>query len=133
MQHKYPFVVLHIDVEGENVDVNVHPTKMELRFSNQQEMYNAVYEAVDQALHHKELIPHVTLDVPKAHVPAEKPVAKPQTAEHPVSFASTQKPKAEVEKPQIPKPQERNLEYFMEQMKKRVHSYHAQFFCRSEK
>lgn len=126
MQHKYPFVVLHIDVEGENVDVNVHPTKMELRFSNQQEMYNAVYEAVDQALHHKELIPHVTLDVPKAHVPAEKPVAKPQTAEHPVSFASTQKPKAEVEKPQIPKPQERNLEYFMEQMKKRVHSYHAQ-------
>ena len=131
MQHKYPFVVLHIDVEGENVDVNVHPTKMELRFSNQQEMYNAVYEAVDQALHHKELIPHVTLDVPKAHVPAEKPVAKPQTAEHPVSFASTQNTKPEVEKPQIPKsqvpkPQERNLEYFMEQMKKRVHSYHAQ-------
>ena len=118
MQHKYPFVVLHIDVEGENVDVNVHPTKMELRFSNQQEMYNAVYEAVDQALHHKELIPHVTLDVPKAHVPAEKPVAKPQTAEHPVSFASTQNTKPEVEKPQIPKsqvpkPQERNLEYFM--------------------
>ena len=131
MQRKYPFVVLHIDVEGENVDVNVHPTKMELRFSNQQEMYNAVYEAVDQALHHKELIPHVTLDVPKAHVPAEKPVAKPQTAEHPVSFASTQNTKPEVEKPQIPKsqvpkPQERNLEYFMEQMKKRVHSYHAQ-------
>ena len=131
MQHKYPFVVLHIDVEGENVDVNVHPTKMELRFSNQQEMYNAVYEAVDQALHHKELIPHVTLDVPKAHVPAEKPVAKPQTAEHPVSFASTQNTKPEVEKPQIPKsqvqkPQERNLEYFMEQMKKRVHSNHAQ-------
>ena len=131
MQHKYPFVVLHIDVEGENVDVNVHPTKLELRFSNQQEMYNAVYEAVDQALHHKELIPHVTLDVPKAHVPAEKPVAKPQTAEHPVSFASTQNTKPEVEKPQIPKsqvpkPQERNLEYFMEQMKKRVHSYHAQ-------
>ena len=105
MQHKYPFVVLHIIVDGENVDVNVHPTKMELRFSNQQEMYNAVYEAVDKALHHKELIPHVTLDVPKEHVSMEKP--------QPV-------------KREIPKPQERNLDYFMEQMKKRVHSYHAQ-------
>jgi len=133
MQHKYPFVVLHIDVEGENVDVNVHPTKMELRFSNQQEMYNAVYEAVDKALHHKELIPHVTLDVPKAHAPAEKP------ADSPVSFATSQPskqmqpqiPKPDISKPQptkapVPKPQDRNLNYFMEQMKKRVHSYHAQ-------
>ena len=125
MQHKYPFVVLHINVEGENVDVNVHPTKMELRFSNQQEMYNAVYEAVDQALHHKELIPQVTLDVPKAHAQVEKPeVIKSDVkkAESPVSFSSSQT----TEKPQIPKPQDRNLDYFMEQMKKRVHSYHAQ-------
>lgn len=119
MQHKYPFVVLHIDVEGENVDVNVHPTKMELRFSNQQEMYNAVYDAVDKALHHKELIPQVTLDVPKVHAPIEKPAVTKQDS--PVSFASSQPVK-----PQIPKPQDRNLDYFMEQMKKRVHSYHAQ-------
>ncbi len=133
MQHKYPFVVLHIYVHGEQVDVNVHPTKMELRFSNQQEVYNAVYEAVDRALHKKELIPHVTVDVPKAPVPASKPAEK-----SPVSFASSQ-PVKPVEKP-VPatkplpvtkplptaKPQERNLDYFMEQMKKRVHSYHAQ-------
>ena len=38
MQHKYPFVVLHIEIDGEHVDVNVHPTKMELRFNNQQEV-----------------------------------------------------------------------------------------------
>ena len=136
MQHKYPFVVLHINVEGENVDVNVHPTKMELRFSNQQEMYNAVYEAVDKALHHKELIPHVTLDVPKAHVPAEKPSyntvpsrqepERTKPADSPVSFATSQPAKPQPPKPQPPKPQERNLDYFMEQMKKRVHSYHAQ-------
>lgn len=145
MQHKYPFVVLHIDVEGENVDVNVHPTKMELRFSNQQEMYNAVYDAVDKALHHKELIPQVTLDVPKVHAPVEKPEAMKQMqklpiTESPVSFASSHPVKTvqsaisvkqEVSKPQItktqiPKPQDRNLDYFMEQMKKRVHSYHAQ-------
>ena len=136
MQHKYPFVVLHINVEGENVDVNVHPTKMELRFSNQQEMYNAVYEAVDKALHHKELIPHVTLDVPKSHVPAEKPMApkmevKKPIDNSPVSFASSQPAtspttKPSITKPQVSNPQEKNLDYFMEQMKKRVHSYHAQ-------
>ena len=31
MQHKYPFVCLHYDIEGEEIDVNVHPTKMEVR------------------------------------------------------------------------------------------------------
>ena len=61
MQHKYPFVVLHMEIDGENVDVNVHPAKMELRFHNQQEVYNRVYEAVNQGLHAEELIPHVEL------------------------------------------------------------------------
>ncbi len=42
MQHKYPFVVLHIEIDGEHVDVNVHPTKMELRFNNEQEVYNSI-------------------------------------------------------------------------------------------
>ena len=65
MQHKYPFVVLHIEIDGEHVDVNVHPTKMELRFNNQQEVYNAIYSAVDQGLHEKELIPHVEMPEPK--------------------------------------------------------------------
>ena len=65
------------------------------------------------------------MDVPKAHAPIEKPEVKKaevKKAESPVSFSSSQT----TEKPQIPKPQDRNLDYFMEQMKKRVHSYHAQ-------
>ena len=49
MQHKYPFTVLHFEVNGADIDVNVHPTKMELRFSNQQKVYNFVYEAVKAA------------------------------------------------------------------------------------
>ena len=64
MQHKYPFVVLHIAIDGTEVDVNVHPAKMELRFSNQQEVYNAVFATVDQTLHKKELIPDVKLEEP---------------------------------------------------------------------
>ena len=65
MQHKYPFVVLHMEIDGEDVDVNVHPAKMELRFHNQQDVYNQVFEAVNRGLHAEELIPHVELDVPK--------------------------------------------------------------------
>ncbi len=41
MQHKYPFVCLHYTIEGEAIDVNVHPTKMEVRFQNQGAVYNA--------------------------------------------------------------------------------------------
>ena len=46
MQHKYPFTVLHFEVRGSDIDVNVHPTKMELRFSNQQQVYNFVFDAI---------------------------------------------------------------------------------------
>ncbi len=70
MQHKYPFVVLHIELDAETVDVNVHPAKMELRFGSQQEVYNAVFEAVDQTLHGRELIPEVGLDAPEEPKPA---------------------------------------------------------------
>lgn len=64
MQHKYPFTVLHMQVEGEDVDVNVHPTKMEVRFHNQQEIYNRVCEAVGRSLRREELITHVELPEP---------------------------------------------------------------------
>jgi len=56
MQHKFPFAVLHFHLSGENVDINVHPTKMELRFSRQQEVYNTVFEAVHRTLLEPELI-----------------------------------------------------------------------------
>ena len=69
MQHKYPFTVLHFTVNGEDIDVNVHPTKMQLRFSNQQKVYNFVYEAVKEAFHQKELIPKVALPEAKIAPP----------------------------------------------------------------
>lgn len=130
MEHKYPFTVLHIKVVGEDVDVNVHPTKMEVRFHNQQMIYNSIYEAVDQALHEKELIPEVTIDVPKAEPKAQ---AKPEPKAQPKLEPKAQ-PK-EVIQPEVNnsvkvQPEkasgERDLDYFMEQMKKRVMSYHQQ-------
>ena len=53
MQHKYPFTVLHLEVKGDLLDVNVHPTKMEVRFGNQQEVYNFLCEAIGRSLHHE--------------------------------------------------------------------------------
>lgn len=122
MQHKYPFTVLHIEVVGEDVDVNVHPTKMEVRFHNQQMVYNSIYEAVDQALHEKELIPEVTIDVPKAVPKAQE---KPEPKEQPKEVIQPEVNKSAKVQPEKASG-ERDLDYFMEQMKKRVMSYHQQ-------
>jgi DNA mismatch repair protein MutL len=62
MQHKYPFTMLHFSIESEMLDVNVHPTKMELRFRDGEMVYHMVYQAVSSALAHKELIPEVELE-----------------------------------------------------------------------
>ncbi len=50
MKGKYPLVVLFIEIPFDAVDVNVHPTKREVRFFNHQEVYEAVFRAVDHAL-----------------------------------------------------------------------------------
>lgn len=62
MQHKYPFTMLQFAIEPEFLDVNVHPTKMELRFRDGEIIYRLVRDAVAQALLHKELIPEVSLE-----------------------------------------------------------------------
>ena len=56
MQHKFPFVSLHIQMEGNDLDVNVHPSKMEVRFARGAEVYDAVYETVHKALTTREMI-----------------------------------------------------------------------------
>lgn len=114
MQHKYPFTVLHFEVNGSDIDVNVHPTKMELRFSNQQHVYNFVFDAIKDAFVEKELIPKVEL--PEVKVPVASsvtPEAKP-TQVRPVLPTRTLHQ------------EEKNLDYFMEKMKERVASYHNQ-------
>lgn len=164
MQHRFPFVALHIGMDGEDVDVNVHPSKLEIRFHNQQEVYNAIYEAVETGLHEKELIPRITIDVPEAKK-AEKntagsggksgsgkpssPAASGRSSSSAASgpdmpgrtlsqneaagqgavSAVSESPSVREEnapKKVIPPKEERDLDYFMEEMKKRVRSYHEQ-------
>ncbi len=71
MQHKFPLCVLHINVEDKSqVDVNVHPTKMEVRFSDGPAVNNLIMQAVRNTLKRKEMIPETTL--PEVRVPEKK-------------------------------------------------------------
>ena len=66
MQHQYPFTVLYFTFPGETLDVNVHPTKMELRFDNNKEIYRQLCDELYGVLSHRELIPDVPVDEKKA-------------------------------------------------------------------
>lgn len=82
MQHKFPFVSLHIQMEGNDLDVNVHPTKMEVRFARGTEVYDAVFETVRKALTRKEMIPQVSVgkEEPKKEI---KTIIKPADVPEP--------------------------------------------------
>ena len=186
MQHRYPFVCLEFQIDGTMLDVNVHPTKMEIRFSNQNLIYDLVERTVKDALSGRELIPEVTLDAPvrkpattqtsesrsqmstlgmpeqrgsapavsssapitrtipqRAVVserpmewkrPESRPVAETVQASTPAGVTQSEKvpleklwktPAATPVKEQ-PKPQDAGLDYFMEQMRKRVEERHRQ-------
>ena len=62
MQHKFPFTVLMIDVNPEIVDVNVHPQKLEVRFSDGMLIYNSIVDSVQMALKETELIVNTDLE-----------------------------------------------------------------------
>lgn len=81
MQHKFPFVSLQMQMEGNDLDVNVHPAKREVRFAREQEVYEAVYDTVRKALTGKEMIPKVSVGRPE-----------PETKETPVKSVSVPEP-----------------------------------------
>ena len=118
MQHKYPFTALHFTMDGTDLDVNVHPTKMELRFSNQQGVYNFIYNALKQTLSEPELIPRVELpEAKEVPVKAEKIVERKQ--EQPMTPVREERKTPVIE-------EDKNLDYFMKKMRERVTAYHQQ-------
>ena len=125
MQHKFPFVVLHFHINGEDIDVNVHPTKMELRFQRQQEVYNTVYEAVHRTLLEPELIPVV--DVPEPPKAAEEATSGSPFLLRPKAGAVSDKRSpmtAGKQETAEMAPEEKNEDYFLKKMRERVLSYH---------
>lgn len=78
MQHKYPFTLFYVQMDGEAVDVNVHPTKMELRFSHQEEIYRQMRDMISDALNHREQIVKVSLSSDRERKAEEKAARKEQ-------------------------------------------------------
>lgn len=76
MPHNYPFSAIHFKINPAIIDVNVHPTKMELRFSNNEYIYNFVYDTCLKALNSKELIAEVSVPDPVATKMQEAPVVR---------------------------------------------------------
>lgn len=61
MQHQYPFAVLHFTFPGDKLDVNVHPTKMEIRFEPAQEIYQELFQVIQDSLYGRDLIQEVSV------------------------------------------------------------------------
>ena len=61
MIHKYPFTALHISIDPAYIDVNVHPRKMDIRFSRNEEVYQYVFSSLRNVLEGRDLIPETTL------------------------------------------------------------------------
>ena len=102
MQHKFPFTVLHFTVDTALVDVNVHPTKMDVRFTQSDMIYKFVSEAVADSLKQREMIPQVVEADKPQDVEAEK-VSVPEPFENVRSkqFQVMEEHKYEAEKPKM--------------------------------
>lgn len=70
MQHKFPFFVLDIKVNTHNIDVNVHPTKMEIKFNNEEYIGDFIETAISSTLKVNEMIPEAVLVEEKEIRPA---------------------------------------------------------------
>jgi len=95
MQHKYPFCVLMMEVEPSGVDVNVHPAKMEVRFTEEMRVYAFLAEAVKSVLDAHEMIPEIALTKPEKREEKEKALEPFQKARI-LSAAPKEKEKQEM-------------------------------------
>ena len=77
MQHKFPFAVLHISIDPKEIDVNVHPSKMQIRIQRGNEMFAFLSENIKKRLHELEMIPKVLLTEEKEEAPQKVKAPEP--------------------------------------------------------
>ena len=75
MIHKFPFVAIYLTVNSKLLDVNVHPRKMEMRYSRGDELYKFIFEEIRYVLLQKELIPEVSQTAARKKADSEPPAA----------------------------------------------------------
>lgn len=83
MQHKFPFYVLHFQMDQSAIDVNVHPAKMEIRIHKGKELYEELSNQVALCLQQQELIPEVKL------VKEDEEIKTPQKTPEPFEINRT--------------------------------------------
>ncbi len=101
MPHNFPFTAIHFKINPEILDVNVHPTKMELRFSTNEYVYNFVLDSIKSTLKSGELAPEVSLSDVK--VPQRFLNSNNSSARQNYAAAQVQAPE-EAKQADIPKP-----------------------------
>lgn len=82
MQHKFPLCVLHITMDAETVDVNVHPSKMDVRFSDGMAFARMLSENIATTLRNREMIPDASLEDEKSIQKKEQEDRKASWKEH---------------------------------------------------
>jgi DNA mismatch repair protein MutL len=100
MMHKFPFAILHLRLDPSCVDVNVHPAKMEVRFNNQQQLYDFISSNVERALSQREMIPDALLGETDDEDVSSTAEVKTESPVKPVAPEKAEKP----EKPAAPQP-----------------------------
>ena len=108
MKGSFPFTVLNIQIEPELMDVNVHPAKMEIRFYDNERVYDFIRDAVTQVIARRESIPSFTIgkedkkgfSQPKPVTP--EPFEINRISTEPVSRPSSVQPEIVSEEPVYP-------------------------------
>lgn len=72
MQHKFPFVVLYFEIDTDKVDVNVHPTKMDIRITDSQKYYDFIVNSISRTLQQQEMIPTIDQDETLSQTPKKR-------------------------------------------------------------
>lgn len=103
MGHKFPFTAIHITVPPEFIDVNVHPSKMELRFANNEAIYHAIYQMIRDTLSGKNMIVPVSLSEKEDRQEQKKEVLQQQKISVPEPFEVKRKEQFETPAPPVPK------------------------------
>ncbi len=107
MQHRFPFTVLKLSIPGNEVDINVHPRKMEIRFSKAEGIYDFIRTAVRDVLSNREFINDFTFGeekkneapLPPADAPEPFEIGKIREFREEKAYITQEKPEPENEIP----------------------------------